>query len=175
MLFYSNIAIGKRFINFASIRFGLISGFTFIVCTLVFYLVYGWECLFESLLYHLTRKDHRHNFSIQFMFIYLDFIKISPLKSICFFLPSIFLIVLFTVKYKRHLVYGSFLCTYVFVAFNKSIHTITSSHNPSMHSSILHVVLPILSINPRPSRNIKKINFIFHSDKIILDLHNKYF
>ena len=120
MVFYANLSVGRNFFNWKSIKFGLIAATTFIFFTAIFYYIYGWECLYESLLYHLTRKDHRHNFSIQFIFIYLEFTKISPIKSIAFFLPSIFLVILFTIRYRKQLIYGSFLCTFVFVVFNKS-------------------------------------------------------
>ena len=120
MTLYTKIAEGRPFINLKSIRYGLIAGSTFLLLTGVFYYLYGWECLYESLLYHLIRKDHRHNFSIQFMYIYLHFFEISPLVAVIFFLPSILFIILFSFKYRRDFIFACFLSTFVFVAFNKS-------------------------------------------------------
>ena len=51
--------------------FGIVSGTTFTAFTLFFFWLYGWTFLNEALLYHLTRADPRHNFSIYFYQIYL--------------------------------------------------------------------------------------------------------
>lgn len=126
MVFYTKLAEKKYFINLQSIKFGIIAAFSFLFFTFLFYKIYGFECLFESLLYHLIRKDHRywsnerHNFSIQFMYIYLNFFQISKAISILFFLPSVILIFLITRQFSSELIFASFLCTYIFVAFNKS-------------------------------------------------------
>ena len=50
--------------------FTIVSASTFIGFTGLFYAIYGDEFLQESLLYHLVRKDHRHNNSIYFYLIY---------------------------------------------------------------------------------------------------------
>lgn len=50
--------------------FTLVSAGTFLGLTYFFYTIYGYEFLYESYLYHLERKDHRHNFSIYFYTIY---------------------------------------------------------------------------------------------------------
>nr|AFK35780.1 unknown [Lotus japonicus] len=52
--------------------FGLVSGLVFFFCTGLLFCLYGWEFLHEALLYHLTRTDPRHNFSIYFYRIYLQ-------------------------------------------------------------------------------------------------------
>ena len=44
------------------------------------YKAYGDEYLQHSLLYHFTRADHRHNFSVHFYGIYLDMVP-QPLSS----------------------------------------------------------------------------------------------
>jgi len=43
----------------------------FFLLTGLFYRMYGMEFLHEALLYHASRTDHRHNFSIYFYGIYL--------------------------------------------------------------------------------------------------------
>lgn len=51
--------------------FTAVSAGTFIGFTAFFYVIYGYEFLHESLLYHLVRKDHRHNNSVYFYMIYM--------------------------------------------------------------------------------------------------------
>lgn len=63
-LFYLYFKGNGSFFNFKSISFGLVSGGVFVGLTIFFYMVYGYEYLYEGYLYHLIRKDHRHNFSI---------------------------------------------------------------------------------------------------------------
>ena len=60
MVFYCKIAEKQSFFNLQSIKFGLVAAASFFALTLLFYRVYGFECLYESLLYHLIRKDHRY-------------------------------------------------------------------------------------------------------------------
>lgn len=52
------------------IYFTLISGGTFFFLTTSFYYLYGYEFLYEAYLYHLVRKDNRHNFSLYWLLIY---------------------------------------------------------------------------------------------------------
>lgn len=53
--------------------FGGISGGTFLLLGLAFYQLYGHTFLHEAFLHHTTRKDPRHNFSVYYYPIYLDF------------------------------------------------------------------------------------------------------
>lgn len=59
MVFYCHLAGDGPFLNLRSIRFGLVAAASFLGFTLLFFRLYGFECLYESLLYHLVRKDHR--------------------------------------------------------------------------------------------------------------------
>ena len=52
------------------LKFTLISASTFLFFTILFYVIYGWEFLYEGYLYHLVRKDNRHNYSVYFYLIY---------------------------------------------------------------------------------------------------------
>jgi len=101
------------------IMFALVSASVFVGLFLVFYAIYGWEFAFEGYFYHLIRKDNRHNFSIYFYYIYLNFAGVSLIQSILTFLPQIVLLVAAGVKYYRDLPFCCFVQTFIFVMFNK--------------------------------------------------------
>jgi phosphatidylinositol glycan class M len=63
-------SIWKNFFTKNRIVFTLVSAFTFVAFTAIFYAIYGYEFLYESLLYHFIRKDNRHNYSVYFYTIY---------------------------------------------------------------------------------------------------------
>lgn len=53
------------------LQFAFVSGMTFVLLTGVMYCRYGYTFLHETYLYHVTRTDHRHNFSVYFYMLYL--------------------------------------------------------------------------------------------------------
>jgi len=101
------------------LQFALISASIFIGLFFVFYAIYGWEFAYEGYFYHLIRKDNRHNFSVYFYYIYLNFTGVSPLQSILTFVPQITLLFVAGVKYYRDLPFCCFVQTFIFVMFNK--------------------------------------------------------
>ena len=64
--------ISETWIDFQKLRFGALSFSVFMALNLVMYSYYN-EFLHEAILYHFKRQDHRHNFSIYFLHIYLGF------------------------------------------------------------------------------------------------------
>lgn len=106
--------------------FGLISGSTFFILTGLCFYLYGWEFLHESLLYHLTRTDPRHNFSIYFYHIYLHYEReFSIMEKLIAFLPQFTVQLVLIFQFARDLPFCFFLQTLAFVAFNKvSVRTI---------------------------------------------------
>ena len=95
---------------------------TFLGLTYYFYKIYGYEFLYETYLYHLERKDHRHNFSVYFYMIYQTFEDpASSTLAILTFLPQWGIVVISGL----FLYYDLFLCLFVqttaFVMFNKVI------------------------------------------------------
>ncbi|KAF0909995.1 hypothetical protein E2562_001245 [Oryza meyeriana var. granulata] len=103
-----------------TIMFGLVSGSMFFIWTCVFFYLYGWEFLNEALLYHLSRTDPRHNFSIYFYHIYLHHQQgFSSIQKLASFLPQLILQLALIVRFSRDLPFCMFLQTVAFVAFNK--------------------------------------------------------
>lgn len=102
--------------------FGLISGTVFFFFTGFFFRLYEWEFLNETLLYHLTRTDPRHNFSIYFYHIYLHYEKeFSVSEKLVSFLPQVIVQLVLIFRFSKDLTFCFFLQTVAFVAFNKVI------------------------------------------------------
>lgn len=108
-------------IKSSHMAFSLISASVFFALTAIFYLIHGKTFLNEALLYHLIRKDHRHNFSPYFLQFYLE--SVLPLPKwmpIAAFIPQVLLMLLAAFKYARKdLPFACFLQTFIFVTFNK--------------------------------------------------------
>lgn len=112
----------KSLVTRERVMFGLISGVMFFFWTALFFYLYGWEFLNEALLYHLTRTDPRHNFSIYFYHIYLHhehgFTLVEKLSS---FLPQLIVQLVLIFHFAQDLLFCLFVQTVAFVAFNKVI------------------------------------------------------
>lgn len=96
---------------------------TLIGLTLYFYHNYGYEFLYESYLYHLLRKDTRHNFSLYF---YMNLLNDKPIlvEKIFTFLPQ--LLVLLTINanfgiHRKTIGFCIFLQSFLVVTFNPVI------------------------------------------------------
>ena len=55
----------KKAIEF-TIEFGLVSGGVFMALAVFFYYLYGYDFVYETYLYHFTRRDNRHSKSVYF-------------------------------------------------------------------------------------------------------------
>lgn len=107
-------------ITWRRIMFGIISGSTFLMLTGLCFYLYGWDFLHEALLYHLTRTDPRHNFSIYFYHIYLHYEdEFSILEKLISFLPQFIVQLVLIYRFALDLPFCLFLQTLAFVAFNK--------------------------------------------------------
>ena len=58
-----------------TIEFGLVSGGVFLGLAIFFYYLYGYDFLYETYFYHLSRRDHRHSRSVHNYDLYLNFEK----------------------------------------------------------------------------------------------------
>lgn len=109
------------------IRFGIISGAVCLGFIALFYLKDGYRFLHEAYLYHLGRKDHRHNFSIFYYAIYLtsndtSLLLSSKLLTFSGFIPQLVSLVFVGIRFgKENFMFAIFLQTVIFVAFNKVI------------------------------------------------------
>ncbi|KAI0672972.1 glycosyltransferase family 50 protein [Trametes maxima] len=149
----------QSIVNARSVRFGLISGTTFLALGAAMYAIWGQPFLDESYLYHLTRLDHRHNFSPYFYLVYLTYptaastlepvlwkrLLRSPLTS---FVPQMMLALgtgLLFGRRREDLVFAWFVQTFVFVVFNK----VCTSQYFLWYTLFLPLLVPQLSMSPR--------------------------
>eukprot|EP00924_Labyrinthula_sp_SR-Ha-C_P015656 maker-scaffold_4-snap-gene-6.1-mRNA-1 protein AED:0.00 eAED:0.00 QI:0/0.5/0.33/1/0/0/3/209/401 len=103
--------IGKVFLC------GFMFLFSFSILTYGCFILYGETFLEEAYFYHLLRKDHRHNFSVYFYPIYLNYFK----ESYAAFLPQFFVQLGCIFSFHHKLEFCIFLQIFSFVTYNKVI------------------------------------------------------
>ena len=102
--------------------FVIISSGVFFFFLALFYKLIGYKFLYEYLLYHLIRKDHRHNYSIFYYTIYLTYDNdFSKYLSLITFLPQMILILSVTIFLYKDFNLCLIVLTMIFVHFNKVI------------------------------------------------------
>lgn len=132
--FMSNKPFKLRLFSLDRFNFGVHAAATFFVLTAMMYQLYGMEFLQETYLYHITRKDHRHNFSLYFLHMYTTTTIPSVLAS---FGPQVLLIVVLGIVLGDDLPLAFFLQTFGFVALNK----VSTSQYFMWYLSMLPLVL----------------------------------
>ncbi|KAF9435571.1 hypothetical protein BGZ76_005963 [Entomortierella beljakovae] len=137
-----------NFITWQRIKFGLLSGGWFFLITGLMYYMYGYEFLFETYLYHVTRKDHRHNFSFWFYNIYLTFTSpTGTLIGVLTFVPQLAIVFAIGCCFGKDIFLCAFLQTFAFVAWNK----VCTAQYFMWYIVFLPLLIPSLASNPRLS------------------------
>lgn len=93
---------------------------TLLGLTALFYQKYGYEFLYEAYIYHLVRKDTRHNFSLYF---YMNYLNSQPMlfEKILTFLPQLIILLTININFGMHrktLGFCIFLQAFTVVIFN---------------------------------------------------------
>ena len=110
------------FFSKAAFFYVTISAGVFFFFLALFYKLIGYTFLYEYLLYHLIRKDHRHNYSIFYYTIYLTYDNdLSKYLSLITFLPQMILILAVTLFLYKDINLCLIALTMIFVHFNKVI------------------------------------------------------
>ncbi|SPO02076.1 related to mannosyltransferase [Cephalotrichum gorgonifer] len=115
-----------RFITPERVKLTLISLATFMGLNVLMYQIYGTPFITHTFLHHVTRIDHRHNFSPYNVLLYLNSSRsasdLPPLRTESLaFIPQLLLsaVLIPLVVAKRSLPASMMAQTFAFVAFNK--------------------------------------------------------
>ncbi|KAH8594629.1 GPI mannosyltransferase [Bisporella sp. PMI_857] len=141
----------KGFSNASRVKITVTSLMTFIGLNTIMYSMYGWPFLQQTYLHHVTRIDHRHNFSPYNTLLYLNSSapgsSLLHLESLAFF-PQLFLsaVALPFLLAKKDLPATMLAQTFAFVTFNK----VCTSQYFLWYMVFLPFYLPTSSLLARP-------------------------
>lgn len=117
-----------KFFNYRRLVFAATSLITFISLSAFMFHCYGVDFIQHTFLYHISRSDHRHNFSPYHLLLYFSTspsvgLHMSNLMALLAFLPQMLLalIVIPLAMAKRDLVSCFLAQTFAFVAYNKVV------------------------------------------------------
>ncbi|EPE31832.1 hypothetical protein GLAREA_11914 [Glarea lozoyensis ATCC 20868] len=142
----------KNFLNPARVQLTIVSLLTFMGLNITMYILYGYPFLQHTYLHHVTRIDHRHNFSPYNILLYLSSSQDAKsgirFESLAF-IPQLFLsaIAIPFMSSKKDLPATMLAQTFAFVTFNK----VCTSQYFLWYTIFLPLYLPNSSLisNPR--------------------------
>ncbi|XP_017884344.1 GPI mannosyltransferase 1 [Ceratina calcarata] len=113
------------------------------------YYLYGYKYLYESLIYHIVRRDAKHNFSVYFYMLYLSANNPPMLQKIFTFLPQLILLLLLSYKYssKSLLPFAMLTQAMVMVTYNP----VLTSQYFFWYMSLIPLCLPRFELSIRRS------------------------
>jgi len=101
-------------------EFSVLSGGIFFLFLGIFYYLYGFPFVYETYLYHLVRTDNRHNFSVYFYSLYLQYSQPAGfILGLAAFMPQIIAQVTLVSVLRFDLISCMCLQVMSFVVFNK--------------------------------------------------------
>lgn len=148
----ADISLVKNFFNGPRIILTASSLLTFLSLNTLMYTIYGYPFLQHTYLHHVTRIDHRHNFSPYNTLLYLSSSITNPSTSIKLeslaFIPQLFLsaIALPLLLAKKDLASTMLAQTFAFVTFNK----VCTSQYFLWYTIFLPFYLPSSTLLSRP-------------------------
>ncbi|KAL0099506.1 hypothetical protein PUN28_020194 [Cardiocondyla obscurior] len=144
---FLSLCNGNRFLpNRDQWKLVLSCVFSIVTLTATSYSLYGFKFLYESFIYHLVRKDTRHNFSVYFYMLYLSGSQSqNVIEKILMFLPQLLLLLMSSYYYseKSKLPFAMFVEAIISVMYNPVI----TSQYFFWFLSLLPLCLPYIGIS----------------------------
>lgn len=131
------------------------------------YYFYGYKYLYESLIYHMIRKDTKHNFSVFFYMLYLSANHPpSVIQKIFTFLPQLLLLLLLSYKFSRkpELPFAMFAQAMVMVTYNP----VLTSQYFFWYLSLLPLCLPHFGLSITRSIVVPMFYLDFESGSLVV-------
>jgi phosphatidylinositol glycan class M len=129
----------KYILNLKVITFFTFALITFMSLLGFFYILFGWKFLYEYLIYHVVRKDHRHNYSLFSYLMYIVYTsKFGKIFSLLAFLPQAIMVLFCSIFLFNDLNLCLMIVTWIFVTFNK----VVTAQYFLWYISILPLVMP---------------------------------
>ncbi|CAG9322145.1 unnamed protein product [Blepharisma stoltei] len=130
--------------TYKRLKFTIISGGLFLWLIFVFWIIYGWEFLYETYLYHFIRKDSRHNFSLYFYILYLTYNFSAKIFGLLAFIPQWALIIYLSLFMTKKNLYSTIIAeTFIFVIFNK----VCTAQYFIWYITLLPIVIPKINLS----------------------------